>query len=299
MKTGHSKGMQVVVHAGLHCTDEDRLIKCLLKNRAQFAEIGSIVPPPGRYKKLLNQTLNALATAEPAPDAREIILDEITEGDDVERLLLSNESFFCVPNLAVIKGYYYHKAVERISQLKTLFRGDEIEFFFAVRNPATYLPALFERTKHEELLLLTGGSDPRHLRWSELVGRLRAAHPDVPVTVWCNEDTPLIWAEIIREIAGLNPGTKIRGGFDLLGEIMSKEGMQRFRSYLKDHPVMTEIQKRRVMTAFLDKYAREDMIEEELDLPGWTEELVDELTEIYDEDVYELSRIPGVNFIMP
>ena len=40
-------------------------------------------------------------------------------------------------------------------------------------------------------------------------------------------------------------------------------------------------------------------IEEELDLPGWTEALVDELSEIYDEDVFEISRIPGVNFIAP
>ena len=41
------------------------------------------------------------------------------------------------------------------------------------------------------------------------------------------------------------------------------------------------------------------MIEEELDLPGWTEALVDELSDIYDEDVFEISRIPSVNYIAP
>ena len=44
---------------------------------------------------------------------------------------------------------------------------------------------------------------------------------------------------------------------------MSKEGMQRFAAYLKSHPDMTEIQKRRVISAFLDKFALEEEIEEE------------------------------------
>ena len=64
-------------------------------------------------------------------------------------------------------------------------------------------------------------------------------------------------------MAGLNPGTKIKGSFDLLSEIMTREGMTRFRAYLAKHPVMTEIQKRRVMVAFLDKFARPEAIEEE------------------------------------
>ena len=121
----------------------------------------------------------------------------------------------------------------------------------------------------------------------------------MPVTVWCNEDTPLIWAEIIREMAGLDHGERIQGGFDLLREIMSPEGMKRFRAYLHDHPVMSEMQKRRVMAAFLDKFALDEVLEEEIDIPGWTAELVDEITELYEEDVFQLQRIPGVHLISP
>lgn len=291
--------MQLIFHVGLHRTDEDRVLKCLLKNRGDFADEGALVPPPGRYRKLVTQTLAALANAEPAPDAREILLETMLDGDQAERLLLSNQNFFCLPKFAAANGVFYHKAVARVDQLKQLFAGDQIELFFALRDPATFLPALFEKAPVDEFVELTSGSDPRDLRWSEMVARLRAAHPDVPLTIWCNEDSPLIWAQIIREMAGIEPGRKIKGGFDLLAEIMTKEGMQRFRAYLKQHPAMTEVQKRRVMVAFLDKFAREDMIEEELDLPGWTEELMTELTEIYEEDVFEIARMPGVNFIQP
>ena len=93
--------------------------------------------------------------------------------------------------------------------------------------------------------------------------------------------------------------TKISGGFDLLGQIMSAEGMKRFHSYLKSHPPRTEVQKRRIIAAFLDKYVIDDEVEEEFDLPGWTEEMVDELTELYEEDLYTIERMAGVNFIAP
>jgi hypothetical protein len=291
--------MQVVLHAGAHCTDEDRILKCLLKNRGEFAEIGSAVPPPGRYRRLLRKTVQALETSDPAPNARDLLIETILDGEAADRLLLSERNLFCMASFAVRGASFYHRADSRLAEFKRLFAGDQIELFLSIRNPASFLPALFEKAGVEDLMTLLRGTDPRELYWSELILRLRNAHPDVPITLWCNEDSPLIWAQIIREMAGLNPGTKIKGGFDLLSEIMTKEGMKRFRDYLAKHPVMTEIQKRRVMVAFLDKFARPDAIEEELDVPGWTEELVDELTEAYDEDVFEIARIPGVNLITP
>ena len=75
--------------------------------------------------------------------------------------------------------------------------------------------------------------------------------------------------------------------------------MQRFAAYLKSHPDMTEIQKRRVISAFLDKFALEEEIEDELDLAGWTKDLMDDMTDVYDEDILEVQRIPGVTLIAP
>ncbi|MEP1930172.1 MAG: hypothetical protein ABJJ37_02730, partial [Roseibium sp.] len=131
------------------------------------------------------------------------------------------------------------------------------------------------------------------------IRQIRQQVPSIRMTLWCNEDTPLLWSEIIREMAGLSFDAEIEGAYDLLAEIMSKEGMRRFEAYLSAHPVMTEIQRRRVIAAFLGKFALEDQIEEELDVAGWTEELVAELEGIYDEDVAEISQMHGVHMIMP
>lgn len=75
--------------------------------------------------------------------------------------------------------------------------------------------------------------------------------------------------------------------------------MQRFAAYLKSHPDMTEIQKRRVISAFLDKFALEEEIEDELDLAGWTKDLMDDMTDVYDEDMLEVQRILGITLIAP
>jgi hypothetical protein len=69
---------------------------------------------------------------------------------------------------------------------------------------------------------------------------------------------------------------------------MSKGGMQRFAAYLKSHPEMTEIQKRRVMFALLNKFAFEKKIEEELTLAGWTKDLIDDVTDVYQEDMLDV-----------
>ncbi|MGR3269906.1 hypothetical protein DU478_13410 [Thalassococcus profundi] len=293
--------MQVILHTGVHCTDDDRLLKGLLRNADAFRKDGVAIPGPGRYRNLLSELINTLGNNAPADDAREILLDAILSVDphEVDRLVLSHENLFSVPKLTLAGGRLYRKAEQRIWAMKKLFAGDGIELFMGLRNPATFLPAVYAATPHASFDEFMCGIDPMHLRWSDLIRRLRGEHPDMPLTLWCNEDTPLIWGQIMREMAGIELNRKIVGSFDLLQEIMEPEGMKRFRTYLKEHPHINEMQKRRVMVAFLDKYAREDLIEEELDLPGWDETYVDMLSELYEEDIYEIGRMPGVTVIAP
>ena len=48
--------MRIVYHLGAHCTDDERLLRCLLKNRGALAEQGIVVPSPTRYRTLLRDT---------------------------------------------------------------------------------------------------------------------------------------------------------------------------------------------------------------------------------------------------
>ncbi|MCT4558620.1 MAG: hypothetical protein N4A61_11270 [Pelagimonas sp.] len=293
--------MQVILHTGAHFTDEDRILKCLLRNADDWRSEGISIPGPSRYRNLLSDAINRLANETPADDVREIMLDAILEEDleNVDRLILSNENFFSVPKLMFAGGRAYRKAETRLQTFAKIFKGDEIELFMGLRDPASFLPAAYQGTPHTNFLDFMAGVDPQQFRWSDLIRRIRADVPEMPVTVWCNEDTPIIWGEVLRSLAGIELNRKITGAFDMFSLIVSKEGMKRFRGFLKENPTINEMQKRRVMMAILDKYADDEAIEEELDLPGWTEEMVDQLTAAYDADIDVIADIPGVTLISP
>ena len=132
-----------------------------------------------------------------------------------------------------------------------------------------------------------------------MVERILRDNPGVPLTIWCDEDTPLVWPEVLRAVSGLPEDAVLEGEQDLLASLMSGEGLTRMNSYLESHPPGTILQRRKIVSAFLDKFALPERIEVEVELPGWTEQIVDELTQSYDEDVYRIAHMDGVSFIAP
>jgi len=291
--------MQVVYHLGAHATDEDRLLKCLLKNRKTLANEGIIVPGPGYYRPRLRKAMMELRGQAASAETQKTLLDAVTDCVRAERLIFSNQAFLCVNSHVLRDGKLYAQAGERSYWLSQIFPDAQCEFHLAVRNPATFIPAVFERCKNLSFDAFTNGCDPRDLRWSDVVRDIRDMNEGAPLTVWCNEDTPLIWPEILREISGHDPYTELKDTDALLASIMTKEGLKRMQNYLESHPPANEVQRRRMVAAFLDKFAIDEEVEMEFDLPGWTGALVDEVTELYEEDLFEIERIQGVHFVAP
>ncbi len=291
------RDMRICFHIGAHETDNDQLVKSLLKNAKVLLANKVAVPGPGRYRPVINKVLDKLRGGRASPDTQDVLLEQILDADEPERLVLSSPYFLSNHPGALRNGRLYPRAAAATLGLRNLFPDNEVEFFIAVRNPATFVPALHMRLQSAPFTEYTAGIDPDMLVWSDVIRDIRAACPDAPVTVWCNEDTPLIWPEVMHRITGIAPETQLMGGFDILGRIIAREGMKRLRAYLGAHPPATEDQRRRILAAFLDKYALEDEVEEELDLPGWTPDLVAQFGEVYDDDMTELSRIDGVRLI--
>lgn len=291
--------LQAVYHLGVHCTDDDRLLKCLLQNKDKLASDGIIVPNPKKYRDILREAMITLR-GKPAPiEMQEQVLDAALDNDDADRIIFSNPAFLCAPARILQNGRLYSQADEKSQWLSQILPGAACEFHIGIRNPATLIPAVFNKCKVNDFADFLGGVDPFELLWSDVIARIRSANPDAAITVWCNEDTPLIWPEILREMSGHDPFLKLDGTDDFLATIMTKAGLKRLQDYLADNPPANEMQRRRVVAAFLDKFALEDEVEEELDLPGWTEELVEDMTEIYEEDLFAVERIEGVHVITP
>lgn len=289
--------MQVVFHLGVHDTDEDRLVRCLLKNKGKLAEEGIIVPGPSRYRALLRDTINALRGGEATAEAQAVILEAVLEGDGGKRLILSNEQFLCLPDKVLGHSKLYPLAGRRARSLANLFPGHPVEFHLGIRNPATLLPAVFERLPTLTYDQFVAGNDLTDLHWADTIASIRDEVPDAPVTVWCNEDTPLVWPEIVAAVTGYSAPQDLEGLLDLALEIMSPDGVKWMQTYLKNHNPQSIQQRRRIISAFLTKFAVAERTEVELDMPGWTAELVERITDTYEQDLAEVQDLEGVTFI--
>lgn len=288
--------MRIVYHLGAHCTDDERLIRCLLQNRQVLGEQSIVVPDPTRYRSLLRDTAITLKGKAASRDTQALVLEQIMEEDRADRLILSWENFLSFPQWALM-GRLYPAAAERVHAFTQIFPEIEAEFHLAIRNPATFLPDLYSKQRDKTYEQFMEKADPLLLHWSDVIEDVLEKNPNVPLTVWCDEDTPLIWPEVLQAVSGHAPGTVLEGADGVLASIMSPEGLGRMNGYLAEHKIQNPVQRRRVVSAFLDKFALPDRVEMEVDLPGWTEDTVEALTGAYYADVARIRTIPGVNFL--
>jgi len=290
--------MRIVYHLGAHCTDEERLVRCLLKNRAALAQEGIHVPGPMRYRNLLRDTAIALKGKVASVDTQAMVLEQIMEQDHADRLILSWDNFLSYPQWA-LRGALYPNAAERIRAFAQIFPDIEAELHLSIRNPATFLPDLFRLQKTKSIDEFMDGVEPLRLRWSTTIAQILALNPNVPLTVWCDEDTPLIWPDVLQEVSGHSPAIALEDTDALLTTLMAPDGLAQMNSYLSENPPTTANLRRQIVAAFLDKFADPAKIEIDLDMPGWTDDLVSEMTETYEADMAHLAQMPGLKVLTP
>lgn len=287
--------MQIVFHIGAHCTDGGLLIRSILRNRAALAQEGILVPGPSRYRELLGDISTTLRGELADENTEAMVLEAICDDDTAERIVLSNENFLCRAHVALDRERLYPKC-SKAAWLRNCLPSHDVEFALAIRNPATFLPDIAKTTGTQDAFDDLSLGD---MLWSEVVNEIHQTNPNAQILVWSHEDTPFIWSEVVREITGLDAMTTLEGEFDMLETIMSPAGMERLSEFVKSHDGMTQSKRRRAVSAFLEAHAIADAIEEEIDLPGWTDATVAGLTELYEEDVASIKRIPNVTFIEP
>ena len=291
--------MKISLHLGAHLTDDDRLSRCMIKNRDLLAAHRIAVPGPGKYRELLRAATERLQGERASAETTAALLDDILNLDGAERMVLSSPEFLGPRGWAIRDSALYPQAAEKLSGLRNLFPHHPVEAFIAVRNPATFMASLVQvaHDKARERILST--TTPADLRWSGVIEAMRTACPDVPVTLWCDEDTPYLWNDILRVVSGHPDDVTLQHAYDWFAQVMRPEGMELMLTWLDQHPPQSEDQRRRIISAFLDKFFDAEKVDVDLNLPGWTEELVEVLTELYDQDVDQIRAMDGVRVLAP
>jgi hypothetical protein len=203
------------------------------------------------------------------------------------------------PKETIQNNALYPQAIRNLVRFVELFPEDQTHLFLALRNPATFIPAMMAEAKTDNLNFIMNKSDPRALRWSDLLKSIRQRFPALPMTIWCTEDTLFIWGQLMRLVGGFSPSTPMVGSYSLIESILSEEGFTRFQAYLEKHPEMNERPKRKVMFAFAERFGRADVLEQDVNVPGWDAQMVNDLTAQYEADLANINAISGVRLVLP
>lgn len=291
--------MQVAFHCGVHGTDLYRMVRTLTQNRDWLLAHGIEPVTPNRHRELFAEALNTLNGAPAPPEMEELLLDEILETDAPQRIIFSTPTFLGKAARAISSEGLYAGAGEKLAALANLFPGAEVEFFMALKNPATLVPFVLDQEgegSHDQLM---AGLPPERLRWAPAIRRIQAAIPGHRLVLWCHEDTSLIWPEVVRRLATMPSDVPLRAGLQVLGDIMRPEGIEMVREEMARQERLTVDTRRAIFASALARHARPEEIEVEIRVPGWTQELVDHLSDLYDEDVAQIAALPGIEFITP
>ena len=89
------------------------------------------------------------------------------------------------------------------------------------------------------------------------------------------------------------------GDIDMATALMTDEGAAALTESLASDPPANSAQWVDRVSAALVENGKPDALELNVDLPGWTEEVVSAMTELYLDDCARIAGLPGVRFLTP
>ncbi|WP_170473372.1 hypothetical protein [Ruegeria arenilitoris] len=291
--------MKVVVHAGVAHSDDGRLLDLLKANTQVLGQWNVAYRGFSTYKNYFRTALDSFENRQSIQRAREEFLKQIPNYGNFDRLILSTPRFIGEIETAIMDGQFYPLAGQRIACLVEIFEGFEVELFIGLRNPGSFIPRALMSQPESQRQRILRQTDLSCLSWLAMIDNIRDLAPNVNFTVWSNEDTPLVWGDIARAMAGLPENAVLSEEYSLLSSLVSGTGKQEIQNLMQQKSAPCEPSLRSELSRIFDEYAMPDAIEEELDLEGWSDEIVSAFTELYEQDLAMLEAMPDIKFLRP
>ena len=297
-----SKGrsdMQVAIHAGALFTDEGRLIKALQANAALLGQRNVSFWGPRRYRQIFAPALNASQDARRDADALTRFLALPSRGAEAERSIVSDPSFIGEKLSVIEDGQLYRQAGQRVAHLDRLMGGRPVELFLGLRNLGTFLPKVLMWLPEADRLSVLNSTDLSCLSWLSMIEDIRELAPDVKVTLWSSEDSPLIWGEILRAVTGMPDDLPVAGEFDFVSSLVSDIGKHQIQKLVEQDGAQRGEGFYDDLVRIFQQHALPDEIEEDVNLPGWSDDIVAAFTELYEQDLTRIQSMSDIRFLKP
>lgn len=290
--------MQVAIHAGAAFTDEGLVLRSLQRNTGALHQNGASVFGPRRYRQIFEPAFAAIENQDEIGAAMEMLRAGLRSAPKVDRLIYSCASFAGDVGNALDDGQLYPNAGRRMELLEKSFPDHEIELCMGFLSPGRFIPKALMSLPEQSRLDKMRSTDISCLSWISMVEDIRDLAPNVKITLWSNEDAPLIWGDIVRAIAALPSDNTLVDEFDLLLSLLDDSGKSKGLALI-DQSLEQDEHLRDDLATVLEEHAKTELTTEELDLPDWSMEIVDAFAELYAQDMDRLESMPGVQVLKP
>ena len=291
--------MQLVIHAGFAFTDEGRLFQSLHANKRGLTRHGATVLRPRRFWRNFAPVLQTLWTESPTSELQTQLQQLLTIEADTTRMILSSDSFLGVKPVAIHDGQFYPFAGQRLASLDRVLGDTEIEVFLSLLNPGVFIPKVLRSLTDSQCQNIFNNTDLSCLSWLSVIEDIRDLAPNVKLTLWSNEDTPLIWGDILRAMGGLPDGVPLNDEYGLLNSLLNPTGQRVALSLAEQKPVLEREIFQSELMRLLQDYSEPGKLEEEIDLPGWSDEVLSAFSELYEQDLFQIRNMPDIRFLTP
>lgn len=289
--------MQVAIHSGAAFTDAGLLLKSLQSNAKTLKGNGVALLGPRRFRQVFKAPLNALNEGPPSPQAIENMKAQIPGDPRFNRLVLTTTDFVGDIQTAIKDGQFFPHAGRRLALLDEVYDGHQVELFIGLRNPGSFIPKVLMALPETLRGDIIRSTDLSCLSWLTMVEDIRDLAPNVTVTLWANEDSPLIWGDIVRNLCGLKEDITLTDEFSLLSSLVSTEGQRKILDLAGQAETLGRATLLNGLAVVFEEHALTEEIEEELDYPGWSADIVGAFSELYAQDLARLKTMPGVRFL--
>ena len=289
--------MQLVIHAGAAFTDEGRMSQSLQANWRVLSENGATSPRPRKFRREIEPVLQSLWTDSPTSELHAQVRKLIPTEPDITRMILTSEDFFGDKLMAIHEGQFYPFAGQWLAYVDRILQDTQIELFFALLNPGIFIPKVLLSLTESQRRHIIVNTDLSCLSWLSVIEDIRDLAPNVKMTLWSNEDTPLIWGDILRAMGNLQEDVPLSDEYGLLTSLINSEGQREALTLARQKPPLSRKALRVELTRIFKDCAEPEKVEEEIDLPGWSDDVLNAFSELYEQDLSQIKAMPDVRFL--
>ena len=296
--------MRVTLHVGLHFAGAPRLMAGLRANNPVFEANGTFVPRQKDYRAPVADILHKLDGLPPIEAEQIDLLSQILKNRKISHLVMSDVLWAGALDAAFSEGRLYADLGATVARVAELFDTSDVRIAISLRDPVGFVAdALATPQLAGKMTPFLRTCDTATLGWERGLRELRAALPMSAMVVWREEDAPLIWPRVLRDLGRLPPGAAVARAYAPLRPILSDTGLRELFGEVASNPPCDDSAFENLVRRYLAEFAIPDNVRDgparSVNIAGWSQDTLHDITQRYWAQTAAFAKEEGVTLIAP